>query len=376
MNAATNHVQNPIDTTVLANQRNNAGYQDRDNGDVVHAHNAVAHDLKGIQQTKVSVGNTDGQRKHCAANQEQKYIQANQCTNQDNQIRDNANHIIRQLLGRRIICAHRADKKDNRRDNRSRQCNLKVFAELVLHRTALCTCCRDGRIRNHGQVIAKHCTTDRRTNAQCHGNASLLTDANGNRRQCNDRTDRSTHRGRDKAADNEHANNCDVARQNGQTEIDRRVCAARRLYRSGKCTCENEHQTHNHNVLLTSAARHRIQLFLKGQLGSLGILQKCNDQRNQKANNCWQGISEHAAHAIIYDANRDEKHQEYRNREQRPRISFFHSETYFLSDIFHVIFPCSLSYTIFVEKTRDMLLCISLKLNISCGENAFGHRSD
>ena len=71
----------------------------------------------------------------------------------------------------------RIDDKDHQRDDRRREGDLEVDAELVLHLDALCAGRRDRRIGDDGEVVAEHRAADDRADVSGSDRPELATAA-------------------------------------------------------------------------------------------------------------------------------------------------------------------------------------------------------
>ena len=69
----------------------------------------------------------------------------------------------------------------------------------------------------------------------------------------------------------------------------------------------------------------------------LWILQISYNKCDDEAHNGGKGIAEHAAMRVVDDTHCNEQYKEHHNGNQRERIAFFHTETYFLFYFFHLL---------------------------------------
>ena len=119
------------------NQSTEGGNEDSDHGSLIHAGNTVSHVAQKF------CGLCGACREHddgagCNANQkDNKYIDADDSTNQDEQIRNNLDQVVIGMKIRRSCMPWGADKEHEQSDQRRRKGNGKIGTEFVFHFTAL-----------------------------------------------------------------------------------------------------------------------------------------------------------------------------------------------------------------------------------------------
>ena len=179
--------QQEIDAAIRANEFQEASCHDSHQYHFAHADHAVAEVIHPTEQTESATPHADDARKQDAQQQYQDNVQTHQRDDDDYDVGENQQK-VNGMWFLKDLGIFAQEKVDTEHQERHRQDEAEVGAELILHLASLTLGGRDGGVADEREIVAEIGATHYNSYHERHADVRLEGNAHGNRGELDDGT--------------------------------------------------------------------------------------------------------------------------------------------------------------------------------------------